>query len=150
MKKITNGKAPGPTQVSVDLIKAVGDACVEELIAICRGSADEKRAPDDWQDSWTSPMHKGKGDALLCGKHRGIRLLKHAMKIYEKVLENRLRKELQINRRQFGFVGGRSTIDVIFIIRQLQEKYRDKKKNLYHVFVYFEKAFGRILREIIQ
>ena len=66
------------------------------------------------------------------------------MKLYEKVLEDRLREELQIGSWQFGFVGGRFTIDAIFIMRQLQEKYKEKKKRLN------EKAFDRISREIIE
>ena len=46
-KKIKNGQAAGPTQVSVDLIKTDGDACVDELTAISRKVADEERAPGD-------------------------------------------------------------------------------------------------------
>ena len=84
----------------------------------------------------------------MCGKHRGIRLLEHVMKVYEKVLENRLKEFLQIDSRQFDFTSGRSTTDAIFIIRQMQEKYRDKKK-LYRVFIDLEKAFDRVHREVI-
>ena len=100
LKKMKNGKAAGPTQVTADLLKAGGDFCAELLAAICRRVAEEERPPDDWKDSWTSPIYKGKGDALLCEKHRGIRLLEHAMKVYEKVLEGRLREILQIDSRQ--------------------------------------------------
>ena len=72
------------------------------------------------------------------------------MKVYEKVLEGRLHEILQIDSRQFGFMSGKSTIDSIFILRQLQEKYREKKKKLYHVFVDLEKAFDRVPREVIE
>ena len=150
LKKMKNGKAAGPTQVTADLLKAGGDFCAEELAAICRRVAEEEKPPDDWKDSWTSPIYKGKGDALLCEKHRGIRLLEHAMKVYEKVLEGRLREILQIDSRQFGFMSGKSTIDAIFILRQLQEKYREKKRKLYHVFVDLEKAFDCVPREVIE
>ena len=47
-------------------------------------------------------------------------------------------------------MSGKSTIDAIFILRQLQEKYREKKKKLYHVFVDLEKAFDRVPREVIE
>ena len=43
----------------------------------------------------------------------------------------------------------RSTVDAIFIVRQLQEKYREKKKRLYHIFVDLEKAFDRVPRRAI-
>merc|ERR1712121_423716 len=38
----------------------------------------------------------------------------------------------------------------IFIIRQLKEKYQEKKLKLYHVFVDLEKAFDRVPREVIR
>ena len=63
------------------------------------------------------------------------------MKLFEKVLERRLRDIIQLDCRQFGFRAGKSTTDAVFIIRQLQEKYSQKKKRLYHVFVDLEKAF---------
>ena len=50
---------------------------------------------------------------------------------------------------QFGFMPGRSTIDAIFILRQLQEKFLGKKKNLYFAFVDLEKAFDRVPRKVL-
>ena len=44
---------------------------------------------------------------------------------------------------------GRGTIDAIFMLRQLQEKYLAKNKNLYFAFVDLEKAFDRVLRDIL-
>ena len=78
--------------------------------------------------------NKGKGDALECGKYRGVRLLDIGVKLFEKVLEERLRKLIKVDGRQFGYCPGRSTTDAIFIMKQLQEKFSEKKKKLYLVF----------------
>ena len=51
---------------------------------------------------------------------------------------------------QFGFQSGKSTVDAIFVLRQLQEKSRAKKKKLFLFFVDLEKAFDRVLREAIR
>ena len=51
---------------------------------------------------------------------------------------------------QYGFMPGRGTIDAIFILRQLQEKYLGKKKCLYYCFVDLEKAFDRVPRKVIE
>lgn len=45
---------------------------------------------------------------------------------------------------------GKSTIDPIFCVEQLIEKYREKRKNLTIVFVGPEKAYERVLRKVIQ
>ena len=44
-----------------------------------------------------------------------------------KILEERLRKMINVDDRQFGLCSGRSTIDAIFIMRQIMEKFNEKK-----------------------
>ena len=44
---------------------------------------------------------------------------------------------------------GRGTTDAIFIVRQLQEKFLAKNKNLYLAFVDLEKAFNRVPHQIL-
>ena len=50
---------------------------------------------------------------------------------------------------QFGFRPGRGTTDAIFVVRQVQEKYLAKKKELWMAFVDLEKAFDRVPREVV-
>ena len=56
---------------------------------------------------------------------------------------------MKIDSMQFGFMPGRGTTDAIFIVRQLQEKYLAKKKDLWMAFIDLEKAFDRVPREVI-
>ncbi len=55
-------------------------------------------------------------------------MLEHGMKLWEKILERRLRDIVKIENIQFGFQQDRSTIDAIFVMRQLQERYKEKKR----------------------
>ena len=71
------------------------------------------------------------------------------MKVLERVIEARVRKIVKIDSMQFGFMAGRSTTDAIFIVRQLQEKYLAKNKELWMAFVDLEKAFDRVPREVV-
>ena len=43
--------------------------------------------PEDWSTSVVIPIFKGKGDIMNCHMHRGVKLLGHALKIVEKLLE---------------------------------------------------------------
>ena len=87
---------------------------------------------------------------MSCGSYRAIKLLEQAMKVFERVLEQRVRDQATIDNMQFGFMPGKGTTDAIFIVRQLQEKHLQKKKALYYAFVDLEKAFDRVPRTVIR
>ena len=95
--------------------------------------------PRDWELTTLVPVYKGKGDPLECGSYRAIKLLEHGMKVYERVLEKRLRECVEIDAMQFGFMSEKGTTDPIFIVRQLQEEFLEKRKILYLAFVDLEK-----------
>ena len=48
--------------------------------------------------------------------------MSHTMKLWERVIEQRLRHETAILENQFGFMLGQSTMEAIFLIRCLMEK----------------------------
>ena len=68
------------------------------------------------------------------------------MKVIERVFKRRIREKVKIDGMQFGFMPGRGTTDTIFTVRQMQEKYGCKGKQLYFAFVDLEKAFDRVPR----
>ena len=96
-----------------------------------------------WKKSTLTPIYKGKGDILDCSNYRGIKLLSHTFKIFERIIDKRLRAIIEVSEIQQGFMPGKSTIDGIFAVRQWIEKYREKGKNLCMVFLDLEKAYDR-------
>ena len=71
------------------------------------------------------------------------------MKVLEYILNNIIREQVSIYNMQLSFMSGRGTTNVIFILRQLQEKYLHKKKNIYFAFVDLEKAFDRVPQTVL-
>lgn len=150
LSRMGKRKAPGLSGVTVEMMQAVNELSVEWLTDLCNSIIVEGKMPDDWRNSILIPLYKGKGDPLECGSYRGIKLLEHAMKVIERVLEKRIREQVNIDDMQFGFMPGKGTTDAIFIVRQVQEKYRAKDKKLYLAFVDLEKAFDRVPREVMR
>ena len=71
------------------------------------------------------------------------------MKLWERVIEQRLRGMTQISTNQFGLIPGRSTTEAIFLIRQVIERFREQKKDLHLVFIDLEKAYDKITRNVM-
>ena len=106
-----------------------------------------ERMPEEWRRSVLIPIYKNKGDAQCCGNYRGIKLMSHTMKIWERIIEARLRDKVEISKQQNGFMPGKGTTDDMFSLGMLMEKYRQGQRELHCVFVDLEKPYDRVWRE---
>jgi Reverse transcriptase (RNA-dependent DNA polymerase) len=72
------------------------------------------------------------------------------MKLWERVIKHRLRKQTTVSKNQFGFMPGRFTaIETIFLIKQLMERYREQNNDLHMIFIDLEKAYDKTPRNIM-
>jgi hypothetical protein len=141
LRSMKNGKAVGPDGIPVEAWKALGTEGVDFLWDLLERIYQEERMPEAWRESVLVPLYKEKGDIQDCKNYRGIKLIPHTMKVWERIIERRLRAETSISEEQFGFMPGRSTTDALFALRQLLEKYGEKRKELHLVFIDLEKAY---------
>ena len=73
-------------------------------------------------------------------------LISHLSKLMLKVICNRLKSQSDkiTAEEQAGFRAGKCTTEQILNLTDLCEKYLQHQQNLYHVFINFKKASGRV------
>ena len=123
LSKIKNAKALRPDAIPIEVWKGLEKIGAMWLTKLFNNIVATKRMLDDWRKSILVPIYKNKGDIQSCNNYRGIKLMSHTMKLWEKVIEHRLRAETSISKNQFGFMPSRSTTEAIYILRGLMKKY---------------------------
>ncbi|KAK3528964.1 hypothetical protein QTP70_014145 [Hemibagrus guttatus] len=90
LKRVKSGKAVGPDDILVEVWKCLGEAAVEFLTSLFNRVLESERMPEEWRRSVLVPIFKNKGDVQSCSNYRGIKLISHAMKLWERVVGARL------------------------------------------------------------
>ena len=137
IRSLANEKAVGPDEVPVELFKITlnGDSALRRRlldIVVCIWGGGE--VPQQSKDAIIMVLHKKK-DRTECGNYRGISLVAHAGKILLKIIARRLSEYCErvgiLPEEHSCFRPNRSTTDMMFVIRPLQELAQKKRIPLY-------------------
>ena len=101
------------------------------------------------RDSKIITLYKNEGERNYYNNYRGISLLSIVGKVFARVILIRLQKLAKgiYPESQCGFRAERSTIDMVFSLRQLQEKCREQYMPLFIAFIDLTKAFDLVSRD---
>ena len=147
LRRMEKGKAVGPGQLPVEVWKCMEEMGIEFLTRLFKKLFVGEHMPEEGRRSVLIPIYKNKGEAQFCGIYRGIKLMSHTIKVWEKIIEARLRYSIDISKQQYGFMPGKETIDAMFALRMLMKKYREGQGKVHFVFVDPEKAYDRFPKE---
>ena len=99
----------------------------------------QREVPQRWRDAVIKALHKKK-DRTECCNYRGISLVAHACKVLLKIVATRRSASCEarnlLPEEQCGFHPHRSTMDVMFAVRRLQELERKVRVPLFLCFCY--------------
>ena len=149
INNLASRKAPGSDGIPPDLIKHCKTTLLQPLHEVLCECWNEGAVPQDMRDAKIVTLYKNKGERSDCNNFRGISLLSIVGKVFGRVILVRLQKlaERVYPESQCGFRAERSTIDMVFSLRQLQEKCREQPMPLYIAFIDLTKAFNLVCRE---
>ena len=146
MKAMSNAKAVGPEGLPAELLKLglqQDRTILLELHRLTTPIWREGKVPQQWKEAVITIIHK-KGDKTECGNYRGILLVSHAGKVLLKGVARRLSAYCEakglLPEEQCGFRPDRSTTDMIFVVRRLQEIGRKAGVSLFMCFIDLQKA----------
>ena len=155
MKAMANEKVVGPDGLPAELLKLglqQDRTIVLEFHRLTTLIWREGKVPQQWKDAVITVLHK-KGDKTECGNYRGISLVSHAGKVLLKVVARRLSAYCEtkglLPEEQCGFRPNRSTTNMMFVVRRLQEIGRKAGVSLFMCIIDLKKTYDTVDRTLL-
>lgn len=96
---------------------SVGEIEIQWLTRLFSRILDTRKMPEYWRHSIVVSIYKNKGDIQDISNYRGIKHMSYTMKLWERVIEHRLKSITTVSENKFCFMPSRFTMKVIFLIR---------------------------------
>ena len=153
---MANGTAMGPDELPAELLKlGLSDSSREILLAfhdVIVAVWMTEEVPQEWKDATIKVVHKKK-DRIECSNYRDLSLVAHAGKVLLKIVANRLGDFCEeagiLPEEQYGFRPQRSTTDMMFVVRTLQELGRTSNTSPEICFIDLAKAYDSVDRVLL-
>jgi hypothetical protein len=146
-------KSPGPDCILGEMLKNSTDIIVPFLLRLFNVIFHAGKYPKVWSESVVIPIFKS-GNKDNPDHYRGVSLMSILGKVFARILNTRLTEWAEANKKfaeeQSGFRKNHSTIDNIFVLFSIIQKYLLKKSGkVYVCFIDFKKAFDTVNRSIL-
>jgi Reverse transcriptase (RNA-dependent DNA polymerase)/Endonuclease-reverse transcriptase len=152
IKKMKNGKAPGPDGVKNENLKMLVEVLLPEITEFLNLCVKIGTFPVTGRESKLKLLYKGKGDAEDTNSYRGICVSSAFYNLLDRVMHARIYSSLIdfIPRNQYGFVKGKSTITAVqHLVQDINNSVYGEKTPLFGLFLDVKKAFDSVDRPFI-
>ena len=122
INRLNNGQSGGKGEITAELLKADIDTTVNWLADLFDTIWDKEEVPKTWKQGLIVKLPK-KCDLKECDNWRGITLTSVPSNVFGRVIIDRIRNGVnkKLRDEQAGFRRGRSTVEQIFILRNIIE-----------------------------
>ena len=119
IKALKKGKSCGPDGIPNEIFINANKPLRNEILHHLNEISKTYNLPKQWQEGEIKRLYKGKGNKGKCSAERGITLANNFGKLYERILNNRVLKLINITDAQAGGKKGRATVDHLLVIKEI-------------------------------
>ena len=146
---LKRGKAPGPDNIHNEVLRpGTTTSLYHHLVRLFTSSIQLGYIPTAWKIATLRMLLKPDKLPSLTTSYRPVSLVSSIMKLFERVIEQRLRSHLEhigfINKHQSGFRKAKSTDDHLFTLSQSIMESLNRGEHVVAAFFDVEKAFDNV------
>ena len=94
---------------------------------------EHENIPPQWQKGNIVRLYKGIGTKGKCSNERGITLTSNVGKVFERMINERIKDEIDITEAQAGGRKGAATVDHLITLKEVINHMRQKKNSIYNL-----------------
>ena len=143
IKKLKRNKATGPDEIPNEIFIEADSETREIYLETMNKIAMKITVPEKWQEGEIKRLYKGKGEKGKCSNERGITLSSNFGKVYERVMNERAKAQVNMTELQAGGSRGRATVDHILVMKEIINYLKNKRKRIYVAFLDVTKAYDK-------
>ena len=140
LKGMTHGKAMGPDEIQVETWKSSGEVGVDMLLHLLQKIFEQEKIPEARKDIMIVPIFNENGDIQDYGNYRGIKMIYHTTKIWERIIDRILEGGDKHRRRAVRFHAGHRDNRCHICSEAGDRETPEMQKVLHNVFIHLEKA----------
>ena len=142
-KTLKNNNSIWPELIKNEFIKYGGKKRLEKLTYFLNKVFNHEQIPQSWLRSMIINIDKSKKNKVLSSSKRGISLSNNICKLFERVINNRIKGTLQFTEAQAGAKENRAAVGQLFTLKAKIQNRTSKGLPTYIAFIDLEKAFHK-------
>ena len=145
IKKLKSGISPDFYGMHSELLIHAGKGILESLLTVFNNIRTTKKVPEMWRNVLITMIYKNKGSHMDLEKYRGIFLTVIVSKLFERMLQNRMKSNLdRVSKFQSGSRSGRGPPDNLYLLRSCLDYRKYMNKSTYVTTYDYKQAFDSL------
>ena len=139
IKTLKRNKNLGPDKIPNEIFIEANKETKQLLKTMIENIHITENILPSWKEDEIIRLYKGKGQKEKCSNERGITLASNVGKVCERIINERVKKQVTITKAE----AGGKTVDHLIVLKQTIQEIRDKGHTAYIIFLNVQKAYDK-------